>query len=127
MSITIQEVALKGFRVALSDDSLHGRVTLEGSKGEMILLTCTLGDLAALARAFADSALADLIRQGEAAKGADTLLHRRAASTEDHVAARIQVVAEGGTHALVVNTLEDTQLRILLMPAQRDAVLRALA
>ena len=126
MSITIQEVALQGFSVAVSDDSLHGRVTLEGSKGEMILLTCTLHDLVALAGAFAARALADLVRLGEAAKGDGTLLNRRAAATEDHVAARIQVVAEGAAHALVVNTLEDRQLRNLLMPAQRDAVLRAL-
>ena len=39
MSITIQEVALQGFSVALSEDSSHGRITLEGSKGEMLLLT----------------------------------------------------------------------------------------
>jgi hypothetical protein len=126
MSITIQEVALKDFSVADGDDPLHAQVTLEGSKGEMILLTCTVGDLVALAGAFAGAALADLVRLGKSAEGDGALLHRRTAGTEDHVAARIQVVAEGAAYALVVNTLEDRQLRILLMPAQRDAVLREL-
>ncbi|MEP6546703.1 MAG: hypothetical protein ABJD53_04500 [Gammaproteobacteria bacterium] len=126
MSITIQEVALKGFSVALGDDSIHGRISLEGSKGEMILLTCPMDDLVAMAQAFAQTALADLVRLGKATDAAGALLHRRTATAEDHVAARIQVVGEGAAHVLVVNTLEDKQLRILLMPAQRDAVLQAL-
>ncbi len=126
MSITIQEVALQRFSVVVSEDSLHGQITLAGSKGEMILLTCTMVDVLAMAGALSKAALAELIRLGKAAE-ADAMLHRRSAATEDHVAARIQVVAEGAAHALVVNTIEDKQLRILLMPAQRDAVLRGLA
>jgi hypothetical protein len=127
MSITIQEVGLKDFRVAVSDDSLQGRITLEGSKGEMILLTCTMAEVVAMTGALSEAALAELIRRGKAAESEGSMLHRRAAATENHVAARIQVVAEGAAHAVVVNTLEDKQLRILLMPAQRDAVLRGLA
>jgi hypothetical protein len=127
MSITIQEVRLKGFAVAVGDDSLDGQITLEGSKGEMILLACAIDDLVALAGAFSKAILADLVRRGHAADATGALLLRRMVTTEEHVAARIQVVGGSAAHALVVNTLEDKQLRLLLMPAQRDVVLHGLA
>ena len=127
MSITIQKVSLTGFAVEVGDDSPHGQITLEGSKGEMILLACAIDDLVAMAGAFSKAILADLVRRGHAADAAGALLHRRMATTEEHVAARIQVVAGVAAHALVVNTLEDKQLRLLLMPAQRDVVLQGLA
>lgn len=127
MSVTVQEVNLKEFSITVSEDFLQSRITLEGDKGEVILLACAIDDLLAMAAAFSNVALADLVRRGNAAEPADTLLRRRTASSEDHVPSRIQVVREGAAHALILNTIEDKQLRILLMPAQRDAVLQLLS
>jgi hypothetical protein len=126
MSVTIQEVSLKDVSITVSDDFLKGRITLEGDKGEVILLACSIDDLTGMTAALSKVLLAELVRRGNAAEAADSLLHRRTATIEDHVPSRIQVVREGATHALILNTIADTQLRILLMPAQRDAVLQLL-
>jgi energy-coupling factor transporter ATP-binding protein EcfA2 len=126
MSVTIQEITLAGFGVVDGDDPLVSRINLEGTKGEMILLTCATGDLTAIAGEYSKATLANLVQRNRTAKSTGGLLDRRTATTEEHVAAHIGVVKDGAALALILNTIEDKQLRILLMPAQRDALLQLL-
>jgi hypothetical protein len=130
MAVKIQQIVFKSIGAEISEDGKWGRVTIEATNGETIMMVCPIADYMPIAGTFLKTAVGDLMRTAVAAglgQEPGHILRSQVLKTEQHVAGQVAIVLAKGIHTLLIDTLDKSQLQIMLLEPQLQALKKALS
>jgi hypothetical protein len=122
VSVNIQEIHVRGLGAEPSADGQLLRLTIDGTKGEVIHAILQAHGLVPLAGVLLKVGVDETVRAVKSGREAYPNLQ-----PQTHVAVRLEVVTAKGNHVLLVETTDRKLLQISLTDTQRQNLLAALA